>query len=330
VRPMGRLNVYLPDDIAGLAAKWRGTLNLSEICTEALRAQLGAAETGRTAEHIVRAFRPQSALERALMARYDLAAASVCQAPPHDNALRETIGRAAAAYLGRILHDDVTLGVGGGRQMWSVVQALAPRSLRLQISALGLAQNDPVVLHAHPNTLVTLIWLLCAPRGEAHLVGAKAFDELWTTNGPPKKDLRFCVACSCSPLQPDTPFANLLGSDAVAQLQARGVRGDYAYQFLDRAGNPVLFDLPDHASMLAAPRLQTLARRSDARVMLIAGGREKVEMMRLTLGAGLCNVLVTDDRTASVLVHKSGGTHERRKSVSDSRNSHRIPRSISR
>src|SRR5713101_3933251 len=102
---MGRLNVSIPDDLATLVSNWRRKINLSEICTQALRYELTAVESHRSAAAIVSKIRkPIGALERALIARYGLAEALVAgEDASDDRDLRETLGRVTAEYLNQRL-----------------------------------------------------------------------------------------------------------------------------------------------------------------------------------------------------------------------------------
>lgn len=298
---MARLNISLPDDLYASASRWRGRVNLSEICARALRQELEAADTHRTPAGLEEALRGPGELERALLARGDLADAAVVPTPAPPDTLREALGRRAAAYLGREVPDGARLAVAGGRQTWCVVRNVAPRRARVTLTALGVRENDPRVLHAHANTLTTLLWLLYSPRADAHLVGARAFATLWDDPPPADRPTWFALA-SCAPLESGAPFAELLGARETGELLRRGARGDFAYAFLDRDAQPVPFDVPGEHSILSAPALRALAARDDARVLLVAGGVDKLEMIRLTLAARLANTLITDAATARALL----------------------------
>jgi DNA-binding transcriptional regulator LsrR (DeoR family) len=303
---MGRLNVSIPSDLAPLVSKWRRRINLSEICSEALRAELLGIESHRSPRPLVAALRQPTELEAALAARYGLADVLV-DPEPHsgDRQLRQALGRLAAEYLNQRLGDGSVLAVAGGRQSWCVVENMGPRNIEVTIQALGYRQNDPQVLNAHPNTLTTLLWLLFSPRATARLVGS---DPHAVVDGalPLRERPTYFVIGSCAPFARDCPLARLLAAETTEALLSAGVRGDVLYNFFDAAGRPV--DAPAQAeqSVLSRSTLGALSARADSRVVLVAGGSEKAELIRRAMEAQLCNVLITDAPTARRLL----GTRE--------------------
>ncbi len=296
---MPRLNVYLPEETARLAERWRGRINLSEICARALSEELEAKEAHRTGKGLFLALRRPSDIERDLAGAFGLADA-VVSASSETEPLRETLGRAAAQYLSQRLGDGAQLAIGGGRQMWCMVRAFEPRPLRISIAALGVQPNDPRVLHAHANTLTTLLWLLFSPRAEAHLVGSTR--PAFLVDAPVASEPAYFLVGSCARFDFTSPFANLLDLRTRRHLKSMGAYADFAYQFLDQAGR--LIDLPTLADsrIPSAPDVQSLATRKDARVVVVAGGADKVGPLQRTLGAKLCNVVITDEESARRLL----------------------------
>jgi Putative sugar-binding domain len=329
---MARLNISLPPDLYEAARKWRGKKNLSRICATALREELDAVEQGRSLGGLYAVLEHASALERKLSRRFGLADVVVADTPQHPEELRDVLGERAARYLDRWLCDDALLGVAGGRQTWAVVRNLSPRSVRLTITALGYKQNDPQVLHVHPNILTSFLWLLYSPGAHARLVAAIPEGTLWFGDLPARDRPSYFVLASCAPLEAGSSFANLLGDGVLASLRARRAVGDFAYVFFGPDGAPldarsVLPASPvpptspaspaqpapsapmapiaagDH-SILSAGLLAALSRRPDARVMAVAGGDGKLPVLRHVLAHRLCNVLVTDRRTAEALLDR--------------------------
>jgi DNA-binding transcriptional regulator LsrR (DeoR family) len=298
---MPSLNIHLPDDVHRQAVRWRRKKNLSAICTRALREELDAAEAHRTAQHLFRAIRPVSASEAKLAAVLGLADVRICRTPQRDSQLREAIGRAAAEYLASQLGDGATLGIGGGRQMWCMVERLRPRPIRVMVHALGFRQSDPRLLNAHPNTLATLVWLLFTPRAQAQLVGAASLKTLSEQSFPTLTHGKHVVVTSCAQFEPDSDFGRLLGARICEQLLSAGVIGDAAYHFFNAAGRIVeVQQLPEN-SIIPQETLAILARRDDSRVVLAAGGAEKWQALKIALTLGWYNALVTDSETAKAL-----------------------------
>ncbi|MBM4266716.1 MAG: hypothetical protein FJ144_08910 [Deltaproteobacteria bacterium] len=300
---MARLNISIPSDLYPLAVKWRRRVNLSEICSRALREELEAAEQQRSANALFEALRPPADADRELAEALGLREARVLDDVPRREDLRESLGRLAASYLERTLGDGSLLAIAGGRQMWCLVRNLRPRPLAVTVTALGVHQNDPRVLHAHANTLTTLLWLLFSPHAEAHLVGAEAVSSVWRTDLPKADYPRYFVVGSCAQFDPTGSFGSLIGAERSDALRRSGATGDFLYQFFGESGE-LLDEAPfagrDH-SVLPRSLLAELSAREDARVILVGGGKEKRDVVRHAVAARLCNTLVTDPATAEFL-----------------------------
>ncbi len=299
---MARLNISIPDDVYELAEAWRGKVNLSSICAEALRAELQSASDHRDATGLIAQLRGPSEIEQELALRFSLRAAVVAPTSDHDSTRREVLGSAAARYLERQLDYDSILSIGGGRQMWCVVRSLTPRRARVVVAALGYGQFDPEVLHAHSNTLATLVWLLYGPYSRAHLVGSSEFRSIWDRDPPVGEGKSRFLLASCGPFAPDSPLRRVLGDHMSARLDAENVAGDIAYQFYSRSGEPIPIDVRSSNSVLSDEQLRAQAEDGRSQVILVAAGDSKLEMLELALDRKVCNVLVTDGATARSLL----------------------------
>lgn len=300
---MARLNVYLPDELYELANQWRGTLNLSDICARALREEISAVDSSRITVNLSNISRKRSSKENKLVDKFGLQESFVIEASA-ETSMRDDLGAVTAGYLDRWLSDGAQLALAGGRQTWSVIRHLSPRNVRVSVTALGYGHQDAIALHTHPNTLLTLAWLLYAPRAQAHLVGSSKFNELWklsSTEGPLP---RYFIVASCSCFSATSPFAVLIGKDSTADLLARGVVGDFGYVFFGQDGQlieaPSMNGIPQ--STMSPIKLQTVSRRTDARVILIAGGPSKATVALWALTNKLCNMLVVDSDLADQLL----------------------------
>lgn len=298
---MARINISVPNDLYDLSLKWRNRVNLSEICSRSLQVELEALEHRRNLSQLFSALRPPTETEKALALRFNLAEAVVIDKGSNESDLRESLGLHAASYLSRYLCDDSLLAIGGGRQMWCIVRNMTPRQVRVTITALGIRQNDPQVLHAHPNTLTTLLWLLFSPHAEARLIASGDLKKIWEAHLPQANHPKYFVIGSCGPFNFAHPFAELLGPEISRALIAKRVSGDFLYQFFDDEGGPLSFEYENDKSILDGSYLVNLSKRPDARVIMVAGGSDKLKILRVVLKAGLCNVLITDLETARQL-----------------------------
>ena len=167
------------------------------------------------------------------------------------------------------------------------------------MSALGVGHVDPNVLHAHPNTLVTIAWLLYAPRSTAALTGTDLEARLdCTSQGDHEGTL---LLASCSPLTTGSPIAGLLGDDVARQLRDSGAIGDFGYHFLTKTGREVAWNAPANSSLLSTNRFHEIMADPKSRVVMIAGGTDKLPIMHAALKARLCDSLITDRQTAQEL-----------------------------
>ena len=302
---MARLNISIPSDLAPLVSKWRRKINLSEICAAALRSELAAVESHRSALPLLRKLRRPSELEHALVERFSLRESRVVGEELRDeHQIREALGVLAAEYLNANICEGCVLALGGGRQTWCVVEHMSPRQLEMDIVALGYRQSDPHILNAHPNTLITILWLLFSPRARAWLVGSD-LKELFGAAPANGNGRRYFILGSCAPFEKDSGLARLLGPELTRTLLSRNVAGDFLYNFFSRDGRPIDVGFSGERSILSSKQLVSLSERAGANVILVAGGKRKAQTIRQTLEAGLCNVLITDPITAQWLLRET-------------------------
>jgi DNA-binding transcriptional regulator LsrR (DeoR family) len=298
---MPRLNISIPDEVYELAQRMRGEVNLSAVCAAALRDELLARANHRRPPALLREMHWPSELEDALQSRFGLRAALVCTSSSDAFATRDELGRVAAGYLERELTDGSAVAISGGRQMWCMVSQLRPRRSSYVLTAMGFGNHDAEVLHAHANTLVTLMWLLYAPHSKAHLVGSPEFAAIWQARTSAPSPARRFVLTSCGPFDSSSSFATILGENASASLERAGVSGDVAYTFFDAEGRRVVINTEAPSSLITLERLQELSLMEDTHVVVIAGGKSKARFVRLALENRLCNVLITDSEIAHQL-----------------------------
>ena len=112
---------------------------------------------------------------------------------------------------------------------------------------------------------------------------------------------RWWVSAFCAPDSTLLAGGDTLTAAEVEELRAAGVVGDIALQFFDREGRKA--GHPIHERIVGTP-LETI--KGIRRVIGVAGGTEKLTVIRAALRGGLINVLVTDDQTAAQLLDPSG------------------------
>lgn len=223
------------------------------------------------------------------------------------------LGPVAAACLTRGLQGNEVLAVSWGTAVLSVVDALQPASLpevrvvqligglgELEAKTHGadLVQRLAQTLGAKPRLIHAPGIVKDTAVRDALVLDPQVADTL-------ELAARADVALvGLGVLAPDSTL--LAGGDTltaaeVQELRTVGVVGDIALQFFDRAGRQA--DHPIHERIVGTP-LEAI--KGIRRVIGVAGGAEKLMVIRAALRGGLINVLVTDDRTAAQLLDPSG------------------------
>lgn len=299
---MPRLNIYIPEDLHSDLDLYRERMNLSEICTNALRSELRALRTG-----VARGQLPggaewsRSEAESEIARRYDLRIVRIVPGQWWTEG-HEPVAKATAEMMDALVRDGMSLAIGGGAQMNATVNRLHPRNARVHLSAIGYGLVDRELPHVHPNSIVTRLSQLYA-RSSVSLVGDRQLHERWPLVAEPTSDgvIRLIIG-GCSLWQRDSEFARLLGPEICEVLDEKKVVGDYLGVFLGADGQPVEPYMPSATvSSLGSATLYAYARRADTLVVLVAADFVKIVPIKKALEAKLCNALILDEETASVL-----------------------------
>ncbi|WP_366656041.1 sugar-binding transcriptional regulator [Fodinicurvata sp. EGI_FJ10296] len=245
------------------------------------------------------------AAEEALKDQFGLDNAIVVPTPRRPEDLRAAIGFGAAGYLEPRIHDGMKIGVGWGRTTRSIVHSLTPRPLRnIQIiSVLGglshcsrintfeIVSDFADLFDADRHFFAAPIYasteeardVLLAQDAirETHEL-AKTVDIAIVTTGDLSDSL--IIEYGMTPKE-------------VVELDRAGAVGDVLGQFVDSRGQLVDHPINRRAVALAINDLKAIPS-----VMLASGGASKIRVMRALLGAGLINVLATDEATAEALL----------------------------
>lgn len=305
---MPRLNIYIPDDLDLALRNYPGEMNISKVCAAALRAQLAAKEDPRIASSMFFSFFDKpSWIEQIVLQRYRwltwVAAPDVIfeGEDPSDIAAEVT-----SQFLDRTFFEGCVLGIGGGAQIWDIVRRLERRNLGMNLWAIGYGHVDKELPHLHPNSIVTLLSILYAPRSEPHLVGAERLDRAWhfpTLFPKDQRSVKRYLIGSCSMFDADSPYARLLGEEMTDFLTEENVMGDFLGVFIAPDGRLIEPYAPGMTvSHVPSTDLRELAKRDDTIVLLSASGRHKAKLIRAVIEARLCNALITDLETACSVV----------------------------
>jgi DNA-binding transcriptional regulator LsrR (DeoR family) len=303
---MARVNIYLPDGLAADIKRLPYELNLSKICSAAIRETIDARDAVRSPDSLLRHLF-WSPAESDLTHRYRHLRKILVGKPMGDeDDARATVAYWTAYTIDQMVCANLQLAIAGGAQIWSAVRHLKPRRLRMSISALGFGQVDTRAPHLHANALVTLLSLLYAPHSKPLLVGSPAFRNDWSLDAPvDDMNLRRMIVGSCAPFDPKSAYAEVLGPEITELLVDERVVGEFLGVFLTADGRAIEPYVPGAAvSHISSADLREHAKRNDTLVVLAASGKPKFEIMRRVLEAELCNMLVTDEPTAAALLRR--------------------------
>jgi DNA-binding transcriptional regulator LsrR (DeoR family) len=303
---MPRLNIYVTDELDLELRRHPGEINISRVCADAIRAHLAAHASNRSIDWLfTSAFDAPTELDNRLRQRFALRAATAGETwgteEPH-----EIVAMRASEFLNRTVSEGLRIAVGGGTQIYSITRRLEPRNLGMHIWALGYGQVDHEMPHVHPNAVTTFLSLLYAPRSKAALVGAQRFRDYWSwTARIPQSDqnVKRLIVGSCAMFDAESPYAKVLGKEMTDFLMDEHVMGDFLGVFIKPDGTIIEPYAPSMTvSHIPSSDLRAFSKRDDAMVLLAAAGGAKVKLIRQVLELGLCNALITDDKTARALL----------------------------
>ncbi len=263
-------------------------------------------------------------LERAIEARYGLD--EVLIADETDNSPAATLavlGETAAACLIRTLHGDETVALSWGNTPRAVVDALQGSTvmpirdwtaMRVVQSLGGLGDPEAEVYGAGltnrlAHTLGAKAHLLQAPG----IVASPAVCEALQADPYVARTLALAARANIALMgigsltHASVPTrTNILTAEEFAQLRDLGAVGDIGLRFFDADGRTVDHQVNQRVVGLTLKQLKAIPR-----VLGVAGGPGKYEVVRAALRGKLINVLITDIGTARRLLEEPEDDHKR-------------------
>ena len=246
-------------------------------------------------------------LEEKLKQRYGLEDATVVPTPPSDDLIPPVIATAAAAALSARLKDGMSVGVGWGRTLRLSIQSVPRRQLnRLSVVSLlgGLTRGSAMNPHETASHLADLVGAQCyyiaAPaltdteRTRDLIIAQPMLHEIFERGE--KVDLAFLSVGELTPGCTMTRVG-LVSRGEVDDLLAAGAVGDICAHWIDRDGRLVDHSLNSRVVALSPEKLKNIPC-----VIIASGGRTKAEGLRGVLKGGMCDIIITDERTASSIL----------------------------
>ena len=254
-------------------------------------------------------------IEEELKKEYSLKDAVVIPSLPSEaeDELRDSLGRAGASYLERILADDngiKVLGVGWGRTLRALAAHFAPRNTKKKISVVslignllkGTAVNPYDIASVNASKLSADYYGIWAPSIVEDKRKAAMFkSEPSIKNILEKGELADVVLVAVGGVFKETPLRELgyLSWKDFQSLQSKGAVGEILGQFFAEDGD--LVDTEIHSRVIAVPIEKFRSERKKV-VIAVAGGMNKLDAIVGALNGGFVDVIVTDEDVAKHLI----------------------------
>lgn len=259
--------------------------------------------------HVISPTDTNTELEHRIEQRYGISEAVVVTPPTYESAVvTQSLGPAAADCLLRSLQGHEILGLTWGTGVLSVVDALPvynwPDMKVVQLLG-GLGRPEA---ETHGTDLTrraaqafgTRPWLLPAPG----IVSSKLVRDALLADPQIAGTLALGMQADLAIVGIGRPTARsvvmqsgILTEVEFAAVQKCGAVGDIGLRFFDTNGHKCEHEINDRIIGLNLDQIRQIPR-----VIGVAGGLDKFEVIRAALRGQLIDVLVTDDRTATRLV----------------------------
>lgn len=252
-------------------------------------------------------------LEEQLQEVYGLKEAIVVDSVEDEEQILRDLGAAAAYYVETTLKNGEVIGISSwSATLLAMVDAMhpLPRSISAQVvQILGSVGNPTAESHAAHLTRR----MASLTHGEATFLPTPGvtgsaevtriyLEDPFVRPAIAKFEHVTMALVGIGTVEPSkllTSSGNIFNADELALLRSRGGVGDICLRFFDRDGAPVQTPLNDRVIGMRLEQLQNVARSVG-----IAGGQRKTPAIRGALAGGWINVLITDRRTAEVLIEE--------------------------
>ncbi len=246
-------------------------------------------------------------LEAQLAETYGLKDVIVVPAPLSGRDERDVVGIAAGEYISAMLPTDGVLGMTWGGTIHAAAQALRHRQNTTNIVVSlcgGLAQSTQINPYDNATMFARRLGAECYYMTAPLIADSEAMrDALLNSTSVrtvlkllPNIDVALLTAIDLTAASKLLEYG-ILSAAQMDSLVAAGGVGDIAGHYLDAQGRRMPHPLNE---LRVAPALEAV--RDIPKIVLAAGGLQKVAIIRAGIGAGLCHVLITEERAAEALV----------------------------
>jgi DNA-binding transcriptional regulator LsrR (DeoR family) len=251
-------------------------------------------------------------IEEALIKEHSLKDAVVVPSVPSENGLRDSLGQAAATYVERLITDSEikVIGTGWGRTLRAFVDKFRTKHQCKEMNVVSLvgnllkdtAVNPYIIADTLSRKLSANCYNIWAPSIVKDENRAKIFrSEPWIKKALEKAKSADVIIVSLGPVSKQVTLYDLgyLSKEDLLSLQSLGAAGDILGQFFNEQGE--LVDSNLHKRVIALPFKEVQDRKR--KVIVIAGGKDKLRAIKGALNGNFIDILVTDENVAKQLAH---------------------------
>jgi deoxyribonucleoside regulator len=261
-------------------------------------------------------------LEIALSEKYHLHESIVVDYTEDETYLRIDLGHAAATYFEERVSAGKKVGIGSGRSMYEMVSHIEERPRGIELFPLNvMTQRDLATVSVDANSLVNTLWFKSRPEAKAFKVELFfPYSDIGTTVQKVKELMRERSIAefreelraldfyffSVSELRQNSVLVTLAKEIGVgfADLKKKGIIGDCIFTTVNAKGEEVPLGTEELTLGLSLKNLVEVSAGGEARVVCVAGGLRKREVLRVVLKRGAINVLITDREAATFLLQE--------------------------
>ena len=246
-------------------------------------------------------------LETRLAETFGLRRAIVVPAPKPELDIRTVVGAAAGQYISDHLADGASLGITWGGTINAAAQNLLRRSGKHNTVVLlcgGLAKSTRVNPYDNAAMFARALDATCFYVTAPMFAETPQLRDALVRSEPVRNvldmarqvDMALLSAVDLSAQSKALEY-DVISRQLWQSLRDAGAVGDICSHYLDVNGKPVVHPI---TTRTISPPLDDL--RSIPELILAAGGRPKVAIIRAAILARLCHVLITDETAASALL----------------------------
>lgn len=251
------------------------------------------------------------ALERRLVARHGLRDAVVVPTPEQAGMISAVLGMALGRYVSNQLRPGMTIGVGWGRTLRWSIRALQPQRVPdLTVVSLmgGVGRASELNTYETASHFAERYDALCYYFAAPTFVASPQLRDMLLDQAGLRAvcdrgrhaDMTVISAGSLTP-ESTIVRIGLLSLEEMHSLRQAGAVGDLLCHFLDAEGRLVDHPLNQRVVGVAPHDLAGVGCR-----VMVAGGADKLPMLRAVMAAHHADVLITDEQSAAGLCGGAG------------------------